>query len=43
MQTSALFGTKKLRIFRNLLCVRTDKEGGGLSQCEHFVDKGEGG
>jgi len=24
---------KKLRIFQNLWCVRTDKGGGGLSQC----------
>jgi len=27
MRTSALFGAKKLRIFRNLWCVRTDKGG----------------
>jgi len=27
MQTSALFGAKELRIFRNLWCGRTDKEG----------------
>jgi len=34
------FWCKKLRIFRNLWCVHTDK--GGLSQCRHFSDKGEG-
>jgi len=33
----------KFRIFRNLLCVRADKGGEGLSQCGHFSDKGEGG
>jgi len=42
MLTSALFGAKKLWIFRNLWCVRTDKGGGELSQCGQFVDK-EGG
>jgi len=41
MRTSALF-VEKLRIFRNLWCVRTDKEGGTLSQCGHFSDKGRG-
>jgi len=35
------FWTKKLRIFRNFWCVRSDKEG-GFSQCGHFSDKGEG-
>jgi len=27
---------------RNLWCVRMNKRGGGLSQCGHFSDKGEG-
>jgi len=36
MRTSALFGAKRLRIFRNLWRVRTDR---GLSQCGHFSDK----
>jgi len=27
------FWYKKRRVFRNLWCVRTDKEGEGLSQC----------
>jgi len=31
MRTSALFGTKNINFFRNLWCVRTDKE--GWSQC----------
>jgi len=30
---------KKLRIFRNLWCVRTDKKGGGLNQCGYFPEK----
>jgi len=29
MRTSALFGVKKIQIFRNLWCVRTDKVGEG--------------
>jgi len=28
MRTSALFSAKKLRIFRNLCCIRSDKRGG---------------
>jgi len=36
----ALFGAKKLLIFRNL-CVYARTR--GLSQCGHFVDKGKGG
>jgi len=34
------FFAQKLRIFRNLWCVRTDK--GKLSQCGHFANKGGG-
>jgi len=34
------FWHKKLRIFQNLWCVRTDK---GLSQCGHFAYKRGGG
>jgi len=34
------FWYKKLQIFRNLWCVRTDKGGRGLSQYGHFADKG---
>jgi len=34
------FWCKKLRIFWNLWCDRTDKE--GLSQCEHFLDEEKG-
>jgi len=30
MRTSALFCCKKHRIFRNLWCVRADREGSGL-------------
>jgi len=41
MRTSAIFGAKYLRIFRNLWCVRTDK-GRGFSKCGHFEDKGKG-
>jgi len=37
MRTSELIGEKKLRIFRNLWFVRTDK--GILSQCGYFTDK----
>jgi len=37
------FWHKKLRIFRNLWCVRMDKAGGRLSQCRHFSVKREGG
>jgi len=41
--TSALFGAKKLRIFRNLWCVRTDKEGrGGWASADILWTKGEG-
>jgi len=36
------FWCKKLQIFRNLWCVRTDKVGGGLSKYGHFADKGMG-
>jgi len=39
MRTFAFFGAKKLRIFLNLWCVRME---GGLIQCVHFSDKGEG-
>jgi len=42
IRTSALFGAKNFR-FRNLLCVRTDMRGEGLTQCVHFADKGERG
>jgi len=34
------FWCKKLRIFRNLRCVRTDKRGREVSQFGHFSDKG---
>jgi len=34
------FGAKNFGIFRNLWFVLADK--GGLSQCRHFADKGEG-
>jgi len=34
------FWRKKLRIFRNLWRVRTDKVGGGLNHCGHFAEKG---
>jgi len=33
------FARKKIRIFRNLWYVRTDK-GEGVEQCGHFMDKG---
>jgi len=35
------FLVQKRRIFRNLWCVRMDKER-RLSQCGHFADNGEG-
>jgi len=38
LQSSALFGAKKLWIFRNLWYV-VQKMDGSLSQCGYFVDK----
>jgi len=40
MRTSSLFCAKKLRIFRKLWCVRTDK--GELSECGQIANKMEG-
>jgi len=40
MRTSALFSEKKLRIFRNLWLVRTDK--GGFEQMRTFFGHGRG-
>jgi len=42
MQTSAVFGAKNFRFFRNLWCVRPDKGGGGVEPVRHFSDKGRG-
>jgi len=39
---SAIFGAKKLTVFRNLRCVHTDKGLGELSQCGYFSDKSRG-
>jgi len=36
MRTSDLFGAKKRRIFRNLCCVRTDKEEEGVEPVRTF-------
>jgi len=36
------FWCKNYRVFRNLLCVHTDKGEVEVSQCEHFADKGRG-
>jgi len=33
------FLMQKIRFFRNLWCVRTEKGGEGLSKCGHFADK----
>jgi len=39
MRTSALFGAKKLRIFRNSWCGRTDRVRGRIKPIRHFLDK----
>jgi len=43
MRTSALFGAKKLRIFLNLWCVRTDMGGRGVKPVRTFCRQGRGG
>jgi len=41
MQTSALFGAKSIGFFK-IYGVSVQTKEGGLSQCKHFANKGEG-
>jgi len=43
MRTFALIGAKNFGFFEiyGMFAIRTDKGGGGLSQCGHFADKGD--